>query len=109
MVPTGSSKKIGGAVDINIVNELKFPYTDDAIEEMLLLTFNQCYTKNPDELISTTPIEQYFKDEAAGNGSLFELFQLLACQNLFINERKEDAILINEYDMMDIAKAVNGE
>ncbi|GGF98772.1 hypothetical protein GCM10010912_49390 [Paenibacillus albidus] len=34
MVPTGSSKKFGGAVDINIVNELKSPYTNDAIEDI---------------------------------------------------------------------------
>jgi hypothetical protein len=67
MVPTGFSKKIGGAVDINIVNELKFPYKNDALEEMLLLTFNQCYTKNPDELINTTPIEQYFKIKGWSN------------------------------------------
>ncbi|MGM0885203.1 MAG: hypothetical protein ACQEXQ_29690 [Bacillota bacterium] len=67
MIPTGSSKKHGGAVDINIVNELKSPYTDDDIEKMLLLTFNQCYTMNPDELINTTPIELHFNIKGWSN------------------------------------------
>ncbi|WP_441913433.1 hypothetical protein [Paenibacillus sp. MCAF9] len=60
MIPTGSSKKFGIA-EINIVNELKSPYTDEGIEEKLLLTFDQCFTKNPDELINITPIELHFK------------------------------------------------
>jgi hypothetical protein len=67
MIPTGSSKKKGGAVEINIVNDLKSPYTSNALEELLLLTFNQCYTRNPDELLNTTPIEQYLNIKGWSN------------------------------------------
>jgi hypothetical protein len=60
MVPSGSSKILGGGTkEINIVNELNAPYTDEAIEELLFITFEQCFSKNPDELVNVTPIELY--------------------------------------------------
>ncbi|MCR2803640.1 hypothetical protein [Paenibacillus soyae] len=67
MIPIGYSKKLKSDVDINIVNELESPFSDENVEEKLLLTLDQCFTKNPDELINTTPIELYFNIKGWSN------------------------------------------
>lgn len=59
-VPTGISNKHGGAImEINKVQVINSPYTDNQIEELLISALDQCFTLIPDENSSQTPLEKY--------------------------------------------------
>lgn len=60
IIPTGESKKLCGAlIDLDIVNELQFPYSDEDLEEILIKSLNECFSKKPYDLTSESSLERY--------------------------------------------------
>ena len=60
IIPTGESKKLCGAlIDLDIVNKLQFPYSDEDLEEILKKSLNECFSKKPNDLTSESSLERY--------------------------------------------------
>jgi hypothetical protein len=58
-IPFGPHEKFG-VMQIDIVNELTYPYSDEEIEEVAFKTLNQCHTLLPSE-DKRTPLEKHLK------------------------------------------------
>lgn len=59
-IPIGQSKKLNGAiVDLDIVNELQFPYSDEYLEDVLKKTLNQCFSQVPNDTTNVSSLERY--------------------------------------------------
>ena len=59
-IPTGLNHKFNITVAIDILNILEPPYSDDDVQEFILKTFNQCYTKEREDLNSIGSLEKHF-------------------------------------------------
>lgn len=59
-IPIGESKRINGAiVDLDIVNGLQFPYSDENLEKVLKKTLNQCFSQVPNDTTNESSLERY--------------------------------------------------
>ena len=61
IISNGQSQKWGGVTaEIDVVNQIAFPYSDEEVEEALIKAMKLCYTKNPDD-DDSSPIEKFLK------------------------------------------------
>lgn len=61
IISNGQSQKWGGVTaEIDVVNIMTFPYSDEEVEEALINAMKLCYTKNPDD-DNLSPIEKYLR------------------------------------------------
>ena len=56
-IPSGRSKD-GYIKNINLVNELKYPYSDDELESLLIKSLEQCFTLETED-DEVTVLEKY--------------------------------------------------
>ncbi|RCX07643.1 hypothetical protein DFR58_1503 [Anaerobacterium chartisolvens] len=62
IIPNGQSQKWGGATaEIDIVNEILVPYSDDDLEKALINAMELCYSKDPDADGDISPIAKHLK------------------------------------------------
>ncbi len=59
-IPTGKSKNFGGAImGLDIVHELKYPYSNDELENTLMISMNECYSQVPINTTEKSSLERY--------------------------------------------------
>ena len=61
MIPSGYNPQFSVTMEIDVLNILNSPYTDRALEDMIQLTFSQCYSKDREDINSVGPLEKHFK------------------------------------------------
>jgi len=60
VIPNGLILKNNMDAEIDILNILEPPYSDSAIEGLVLEAFNQCYTKIKEDFNTIGPLEKHF-------------------------------------------------
>ena len=60
VVPTGESKKFGGAiVDLDLIVKLDFPYSDNDLENSLMRAIEDCFSIEPNVSLSVSALERF--------------------------------------------------
>jgi hypothetical protein len=59
IIPNGESPELGLTMEIDLVNELNCPYSDEQLEETLLNNMDQCYSILPDETSKQSVLEKH--------------------------------------------------
>ena len=65
-VPTGENPYYNIDIEIDILNILKSPYSNDEIYDLVIKTFDQCYTMIREDIHDPGPLHNYFNVKTYG-------------------------------------------